>query len=858
MFKLTVRGLVAHKLRFLLTGIAVVLGVAFVSGTLVFTDTVKKTFDELFESVYDGTDALVRNENKLDSNFGPAQRERIPQAVAAQVREVDGVAAADGVVQIARAQYLDRLGDTIGNPAQGSPTLGSSWTSSKQLNPYTLVPYEGKQSSPPTAANEVVMDLGTAKEANYGIGDTVTIIFNNQDIPRADFTVVGISKFGDSDRPAGATVALFTLAEAQRLNGAIGELDGVAVAAEPGVSQTELVDRIRASLDDPELQVITGEKLIKETQDEIQKNLSFFNIALLIFAAISVLVGAFIIVNTFSIVIAQRTRELALLRALGASGGQVRSSVFGEALLVGAFSSVIGFVAGIGLAVGLRGLMSAFGFDVPTTTLVIKPATFVIAMVVGVGVTFVSAVLPARRAARIPPIAALREVAVEQRQLGRRTAIGLAILVLGAVVLVLGLFANAGVTAVGAGVVAMFIGVAVLGPVIARPSGRLLGAPAARWRGVSGQLARENAVRNPRRTASTAAALMIGVALVGLITIFAASFKASIGGQIDRAFRADLLILPEAAGPGGSFSPALAEDVREVPGVEVATPIRFSGFEVDGSSQFVVGLDPSEIDAVFDVDPQQGDLAALGPDQIAVSRKALEDNKWKLGDEIDTKFPIGGDQKMEIGAVYGFGQREGLSDYQISLDAYDKRFTEIVDNQLYITLAPGADAATVKADVEKILKQFPGTEISDRTGLKDRISSQINQLLAMVFALLALAIVIALLGIINTLLLSIVERTREIGLLRAVGMSRRQVRSSVRWESVIVAVFGAVLGLLLGIFFGWTMVRALNDEGITDLAVPFGQLIVIVVFAAVLGVLAAVYPAHRAAKLDVLDAISTE
>jgi putative ABC transport system permease protein len=855
--KLTVRGLVAHKLRFLLTAIAVVLGVAFVSGTLVFTDTVKKTFNELFASVYDGTDAFVRNHNELDAGFGPPQRERIPQSVVAQVRAVDGVAAADGSVQIPKAQYLDRKGDPIGNPNQGAPTFGSAWMKSSRLNPYTLVPYEGKQSRAPSAPDEVVIDKGTAQDAKYGIGDTVTIIFNSQDIPSAKFTVVGVSMFGDSDRPAGATVALFTLAEAQRINGAVGKLDGVAVAAGPGVSQTDLVNRLRTALDNPDLQVITGEKLTKETQDRIQENLSFFNIALLIFAAISVLVGAFIIVNTFSIVIAQRTRELALLRALGASGRQVRGSVLGEAILVGALSSVIGFAAGIVLALGLRGLMSAFGFEIPTTTLVIKPTTFLIAMLVGIGVTLLSAVLPARRAARIPPMAALREVAIEQRHLGRRTVIGVVILVLGAIVLVLGLFAGVGVTAVGLGVVAMFIGVSVLGPVIARPSGRLLGAPAARWRGVSGQLARENAVRNPRRTASTAAALMIGVALVGLITIFAASFKSSIGGQIDRAFRADFLVLPEGAGFGG-FSPAIAGDVQKVPGVEIATPLRFSGFQVDGASEAIVGLNPENISAVFDVDPQQGDLSTLGPDQIAVSKKALDDHDWKLGDEIDTKFPVGGDQKMEIGAVYGFGQREGLSDYQISLAAFDRRFTDIVDNQLYITLEPGADAATVKADVKQVLKQFPGTEVSDRTGLKDRISSQINQLLGMVFALLALAIIIALLGIINTLLLSIVERTREIGLLRAVGMSRRQVRSTVRWESVIVAVFGAVLGLLLGVFFGWTMVRALNDEGITDLAIPFFQLLTIVVLAAILGVLAAVYPAHRAAKLDVLDAISTE
>ncbi len=858
MLRLTLRGLFAHKLRFLLTAIAVVLGVAFVTGTLVFTDTVRKTFDELFASVYDGTDAFVRSSNELDSDFGPAQRERIPESTIDAVRAVDGVKAAEASVTVPKAQYLDRQGEPIGNPGQGAPTFGTAWMDSPQLNPFELVRYRGEPSRPPRTAGEVVIDRGTAKDARYGIGDRITITFNNREIPRADFTVVGVSTFGGSDRPAGATVAQFTLPEAQRLTGAPDQIDGVAVAAEAGISQPDLVDRLKAALDRPGLQVITGAKLIEETQDQIQKNLSFFNIALLIFAAISVLVGAFIIVNTFSIVIAQRTRELALLRALGASGGQVRRSVLGEALVVGAVSSVAGFGVGIALASGLRGLMSAFGFEIPTTDLVIKPMTFVIAMAVGVGVTLLAAILPARRAARISPMAALRETAIEQRQLGRRTLIGVLVLLLGAVVLVAGLFADAGAQAVGLGVVAMFIGVAILGPVIARPMGRVLGAPAARLRGVSGQLARENAVRNPRRTASTAAALMIGVALVGLITIFAASFKASVGGQIDRAFRADLLILEKGGGFGAGFSPAIAGEVRKVPGVAVATPLRFAGFEVDGSAQFVVGLDPSNIDAVFDVDPQAGDLAALGPDQIAVSRKVLEDHDWKLGEDIETRFPIGGDQKMQIGAVYGFGQREGLSDYQISLDAFDRRFTDVVDNQLYVNLDPGAKAATVKPAIAKVLKEFPGTEISDRTGLKEKIASQINQLLGMVFALLFLAILIALLGIMNTLLLSIVERTREIGLLRAVGMSRRQVRSTVRWEAVIVAVFGALLGLVLGVFFGWTMVRALSDQGITDFSAPAGQLVLIVIVAALAGVLAAAYPARRASRLDVLDAISTE
>lgn len=857
MFHVTLRGLFAHKLRFALTAIAVVLGVAFVSGTLVFTDTVKKTFDELFASVYDGTDAYVRSSSVLEGDFGPEQRQRIPDDLTAKVRSVDGVAAVEGQVNIERAQYLDKRGEAVGDPGQGAPTLGFNWNTVRRLNPFTLAPYRGADSRPPRAANEVVMDLGTAKDKGFKIGDSVTVSFNNASVPKDQFRIVGVAKFGDADRPAGATVALFTLPEAQRVNGTPGQLDGVAVAGRAGVSQQQLVDRISSSIDERGIQVITGAKLVKEQQNQIEEGLGFFTTFLLIFAGISLFVGSFIIVNTFSIVIAQRTRELALLRALGASGRQVRGSVIGEALLVGLFSSIVGVGLGLGLAIGLRAVMGAFGFEVPTASLVVKPSTFIISVGLGVVVTFLASLLPARRAARIPPIAALRESQTESRQLGRRTAIGVVVSALGAVVLLFGLFGSAGIQAVGAGVFGLFIGVAVLGPVIARPMGRMLGAPLPRWRGMPGRLARENAVRNPRRTASTAAALMIGVALVGLIAIFASSLKESIGSQIDDAFRGDLVVIGDA-GPGSTFSPAMADRIAEVPGVAVADPLRFGAFEVKGKSQFLIASRPSELDQVFDLTPKSGHLSTLGPNEIAVSQKALEDNKWKLGQVVKTRFPVGDAPRVTIGAVFGRGLREGLADYFVSLAAYDQRFTQIADSQVYIALEPGASIADARSRIEAIAKDFPGAKVNDLNGLKGQFEAQIDQILGLVFALLFLAIFIALLGIMNTLLLSIVERTREIGLLRAVGMSRKQVRTSVRWESIIVAVFGTLLGLVLGIFFGWAMVRALRDEGFTDFVIPVGQLVLVVVLAALAGVLAAAYPARRASRFDVLDAISTE
>ena len=418
MFRLTLRGLFAHKLRFLLTAIAVVLGVAFVTGTLVFTDTVKKTFDELFSSVYDGTDAYVRSRSSLHSNFGPEQRAKVPASLLAEVRSVGGVHNAVGNIQIQSAQYLGRDGKPVGNPGRGAPTLGFNWSTVPALNSYTLVDYDGKQSRPPEGADQIVIDKGTADQEHWGIGASATVLFsNNPTIAQAKFRVVGVAKFGDVDRPAGATVALFTTARAQVLDNSVGKYDSISVTADPGVSQKELQSRLRTAL--PKTYgVLTGAQITKENQNQIEQGLGFFTTFLLVFAFISLFVGAFIIVNTFSIVVAQRTRELALLRALGASGRQVRVSVIGEGLTVGVIASAVGIGIGIGMSVALRGLLGALGLEMPTTDLVIKPSTIAVGLAVGILVTLVSSIFPARRAARVSPMAALRNVAVEERNLG--------------------------------------------------------------------------------------------------------------------------------------------------------------------------------------------------------------------------------------------------------------------------------------------------------------------------------------------------------------------------------------------------------------------------------------------------------
>ncbi|MGZ6951537.1 MAG: ABC transporter permease [Acidimicrobiia bacterium] len=857
MGRVTLRGLFAHKLRFLLTAIAIVLGVSFVTGTLIFTDTVRRTFDSLFADVFKGTDAYVRARSSLSSNFGPDQRAKVPASVLGQVKSVDCVRNADGNIQIQNAQYLGRDGKPVGNPARGAPSLGFNWSTVPALNSWTLVEYGGKQSHPPRGPDEVVIDKGTADDEHWGVGDKATILFsNNPSIARATFTVAGVAKFGDVDRPAGATVALFTTARAQQLDNSVGSFDSISVTADPGVSQKELQASLRAAL--PKTYgVLTGAQITKENQNQVEQGLGFFTTFLLVFAFISLFVGAFIIVNTFSIVVAQRTRELALLRALGASGRQVRLSVIGEALTVGVVASAVGIGIGIAMSVGLRSLLSALGLEIPSTDLVIKSSSIVIGLAVGVIVTLVSAIFPARRAARVSPMAALRSVAVEERNLRSRTIAGAVIALLGVLALVIGLFGGGGIQLVGLGAFAAFLGIAILGPVIARPVGRVLGAPLPRLRGMAGNLARENAVRNPRRTASTAAALMIGVALVGLFSIFAASVKESISSQIDKSFKADFVVLHDGGG-FGQFSPKIAEDIGKDPDVKVASGLRFAPLRVGGKDDFAVSSDPRTIGDLFDFQGRAGNIADLRANDIAVSTKAMKDHHWKLGQVIPARFPVGGVSRMKITATYKVGQQQGLSDYFLATSAYLKRYTDIADNQVYVKLNPGVDAKQAKPALDKIVKQFPGTKLTDQAGLKAQFETQVNQLLSIIFALLALALIIALVGIMNTLLLSIVERTREIGLLRAVGMSRRQVRSTVRWEAVIVAVFGALLGLAIGIALGWAVIRALKDQGFSAFAVPVGQLVLYVVVAGLAGVLAAAYPARRAARLDVLDAISTE
>ncbi len=848
MFRTAFRNLVAHKLRLLTTGLAVTLGVAFMAGTLVLTDTIQRTFDNLFSDALANTDAVVRAQSSFDDpqGFGDV-RGRIDASLLDAVAGVDGVAQAQGDTW-GFAQVVDKDGDPIGGSAAGPPSVGTDWPEGR-LNTWTLA-----AGRPPETDDEVVLDKGTADDGGYTVGDRATILLRGA--PR-QMTVTGVAKFAGADSPGGANFAMFSTEAAQRLVGEPGKFDSISVAADDGVSQDELVSRIDRVLPGG-VEAITGKTATDENQDAIKQGLSFFNQFMLVFAAIALLVGGFIIFNTFFITVAQRTRENALLRAIGASRKQVLAAVLVEALGVGIVASAIGLALGIPLAAALKGLLSAFGFDLPAGGVVLKPATAIISFSAGVIVTMLSALSPARKAGKVPPIAAMRDVAVSSTGYGskERVIVGSLVLGLGVAALLYGLFGDPGnpLALVGLGALLVFFGVSVLGRTVALPLSRAIGLPLPRLRGISGQMARENAMRNPKRTAATASALMIGVGLVTFITIFAASTKASFSNTVDKAFTGDLVATSGQGGTGG-VSPGFTARVNDLPQIEAAGGIRSGLAEIDGSPKQLLGASPQAFE-IFDVEPVAGLPDDLDARSIAVWDNVAEDKNLSVGDRVPVVFAATGRQDMTVAMIYG--ENAAAGDWLLGTRAFEANYPDQTDIQVFIKAADGVSAGEAKDAVERVADDYPGVDVLDQSEYKDEQMAFVDQMLGLVYALLALAIIIALLGIGNTLALSIVERTRELGVLRAVGMTRRQLRSTIRWESVIIAIQGTVLGLAIGLFFGWALVAALESEGLNTFAVPTLSLAVVVVLAALAGVVAAILPSRRAARLDVLRAVVTE
>ncbi|HUR73297.1 MAG TPA: FtsX-like permease family protein [Sporichthya sp.] len=843
MWKASLRSVVAHRLRLLLSGLAVVLGVAFVAGSLIFTSTISAAFDKLFEEI--SSDVTVTRVTAFDANV-PGQENgatTVPADLVSTIANVPGVAKAEGDISVEGVRVVGADGDVVG--VGGAPGLGIDYPQEGSDDTVTLL-----RGRVPSNGNEVVLDSVTADKGNLDVDSRVRLLTPG---PEIEATVVGIFKFGDTGNLGGATLTGFTEARAHELLGS-DDFTEIHVDARPGQNLDQLRDEIQRVLPG-EYVARTKAEQADENASDIKDALGFLNIFLLIFAFIAVFVGSFIILNTFTMLVAQRTRELALFRALGASRGQVTQSVMVEAAVVGFVGSTLGLFTGLGIAALLRWLFQKIGIELGDQGLVMKTSTVLIAYAVGMTVTMVAAYFPARRAAKVPPVAAMTdEVAMPERSLRIRALAGTALTVLGVLVLALGL-AGAGskpVILVGVGALGVLIGVTVVSPILSQPFVRALGTPFPRLWGTVGRMSVANALRNPRRTAATSSALMIGLALIGTFGVLAASINASVGKVVDKSLRSEFILLDPSYTP---FSPQIAERARGTEGVKSVTEMRATAVQIDGTTKSISAITPESVRDSFSLDFKDGNAEGLRDHGLLIDDNVAENNDWKVGDTVSATFLNGSKLDLRVGGIYD--KNDMLGGYLVSLDTAAQGGTRAVDILTFVNLDDGANSADVRQRLHDGLSDNPAVELKNQDEYTDSVRAQVNQLLGLIYGMLALAVVIAVLGIVNTLALSVTERTREIGLLRAIGMSRRQLRRMIRLESVVMAIFGAVLGLVVGLGFGISLQRTLADDGITELRVPGLQLVLFLVVAALVGVLAAVWPARRAAKLDVLKAIAT-
>lgn len=852
MTALTLRNMASRKLRTALTSVAIILGVAMISGTFVLTDTINRTFDDIFEAGNAGIDVAVtpRTVEGLDGVEGPALA--LPERLIEEVAAVDGVTAAEGAVT-GDVSIRDKDGDAIG---RGVPNFAASTGAPE----FTAFRYE--EGRAPRTAREVALDAGTAEKHGFAIGDPVTVV-GAEGATR--YRLAGIAKYGDVDSLAGASFALMTLREAQRVTGQPGEVNEIDVAAADGISADELKTRVAAALEGERVTVRTGQEQADKQARDLKENLSFLRTALLVFGGIAVFVGAFVIYNTFSITVAQRTRELALLRTLGASRRQVLASVALEALLIGLAASVLGMLLGLLLAPALTGLFSAFGFDLPSAGNVVRVRTIIVALLVGTLVTVLASLAPALRATRVAPIAAMREGLSEPEGRRRRPWFALVLLAAGVALLCLGLFGDTSggqaASLLGLGAAVVFLAVALLSPRLVRPLAAGIGRPLQRAFGLSGRLARENATRNPARTAVTAAALMIGVALVAFVSIFAAGLSGSVDASVDRAFAGDLVVMST-----DGFSPVpegVQGAVADVPGVGSTAAFRFGQGRVRGvdGEPFVVGVDP-EVSQTYQAKWKEGDdalLGRLGRDGTVVDAGSALGEGREVGDRIQVLTPTGARPTFTIVGLVDEGDFGVLGGGMVvSTQAMVEDFGVRRPSMLSVGYDGSRPAPAVRRDIDRLLEtRFPNAEAQTREELKESQSDQINQLLGLIYALLALSVIVSLFGIVNTLALSVFERTRELGMLRAIGTTKRQVRRIVRLEAVITSLIGASLGVVLGVLFALLVSRPLEEEGFV-LTFPIVTLLILLVLSAVAGIVAAIMPARRASRLDVLEALAYE
>ena len=834
-----------RKVRLLMSTFAIVLGVAFVVGTLIFTDTLHKSFTAIFDSSVG--DVVVRP-------VGTAGQERgtttltVPDGLVARLAKVPGAARADGNVDGAGVFVIDKSNRVVGG--QGSPGLGLNDNDAPAAGGVASLQVVTGRS--PRGPGEVAIDAATVRRAGLFLGEKVTLVNAGQRTllhPR----LVGIADYPDGGSLNGATASIFDTRTAQKLflRGK-DAFSNVWVTAAPGVSQDELRARVAAVLPDG-VEAVTGKKAAAQAASDLLNAISFLTVFLLVFAGIALVVGMFLIVNTFSMLVAQRSRELALLRALGASRRQVTRSVLLEAFVVGLAGSTLGLGLGVLLALGIRALFGHFGLDLSGQGLVFAPRTPLLAFGVGVLVTMVAAYLPARRSSRIPPIAALRDdVAMPESSLRRRLLLGTLMTLAGIGAGAAGLFADVpkGGYWVGGGALVAMLGMAAASPASSRPFLVVAAAFYRRVFGSIGVLAGQNSLRNPRRTAATASALMIGLTLVTTMSVAGASATASVDRTIKRSFLGDIVI---SNAIGQSFSPRIAALAQRQKGVASVTRLRFAPSRLGAEREFLTGVDPTSLSSVLRLDLLAGSLADLRGNALLVSKKVAADHHYRVGQSLTFRFPRG-PTKLRIVGIHdaAFGR------YLTTLDALRAGGFAPLDSSLLIKVAPGVDPAAVKVELEKATAKLPVITVKNQAEYAAEQRAPIDRLVLMIYALLGLALVIAVLGVVNTLGLSVVERTREIGLLRAIGVDRRQMRRMVSLESVAIAVLGALLGIGMGLVFGIALMASLRDQGLEVTRVPWGSIGLYLLAAVVIGLLAARLPARRAARLDVLRAIGTE
>ncbi|NUS59051.1 MAG: ABC transporter permease [Streptomycetaceae bacterium] len=839
--RLTLRNLAAYKRRIAGLMVAVLLGTAFLSGALILSDTLKSSITGLIRDNGAGTDVVVRNATDVTDQPGTS-RAGIPAGVADAVRGVPGVAAAEPVV-VGYGQLVGKDGDMLtGN----GPRLAGNWIGDPALNPYKLA-----NGHAPRTADEVVVDRASAKQGHLKVGDRITVL-TPAPVP---VTVVGIATFGDADAFGGSSYTGFSLDGARaHIARDPGQVTSVSVrlSGQPDKSAQESAAAAIQRVLPPGVQAVPGNEATQEQVDAVSDGfLTIFRTFLSAFAAIALVVAAFSINHTFSVVTAQRMREAALLRALGASRRQIRAQALAEALVIGVTASLLGLAAGAGLAVGLKEMFSAFGFAFPISGMTFRGQVAAIVLPVGIVVTLVSALVPAIRGSRVAPIAALRATAAEDAGIPRRrTVTGTVLLAAGIAVAATGSAA----WVFGIGALLCLAGVLMVAPVVVRFLGGLLTAPFARL-GAGPMLARGNVLRSPRRTAGAATAMVVGIAVVTVVAIFAASLKQGAEGETRDTVTGDFVVATSTAGWASSgHSPELTRRIGQLPGVDAVVGMQRGNALVDGSSRQIMAADTGRLDRVLDLGLDTGTATGLGPDTIAVADSVASDHGWRVGTAVPVVYPDGTRASLTVAGIYTRTTVTG--DYLIDRQAWAPHSVTDVDAMAVVGLADGASAKQVKAEITKAAAAYGNPPVRDRDAYIDASLAMVDQFVTVVYVLLALALLIALGGIANTLALAAHERRRELGLLRAIGAERGQVRASLRWESAFVAVLGALTGLALGAFLAWAAVGVLAGDQPVPYRVPAGQLAILLAAGALGGLLAGTRPAARAAKQDILGAVS--